>query len=141
VHHSLILAANGRQLFQQVKGIGSVGDFNSGSVRSTIQPGDKAPLAAFEPGDLLHSIQLSPSTKPLYGRAAGTFCQLISRDRLNQSASAIVRLPSGQLRSFPLTALASKGVVAVEENPTRARGRGSGKGLRGAGLAKAGRSR
>jgi len=105
-----------------------------------LQPGDKAPLAFFEPGDFIHAVEAFPGQGAIFGRSAGSFCQVRSiaqenlffRDATKKrggQAFAKVRLPSGSQRLINLQAMATFGTVSSTGI------------LRENGLQKAGRSR
>jgi large subunit ribosomal protein L2 len=97
-HTSLILAAEGRKL------LSSIPDKATSGVAPL--PGTRAPLSAFEPGDLLHAVALTPGGRPAIARAAGAACQLRAVETgtpaANGQGRATIRLPSGELRTIRL---------------------------------------
>jgi large subunit ribosomal protein L2 len=133
--YSYILAAAGRQLFQQIEAhTSSKSEFTFSTLPA---PGTFAPLSAFEPGDFLHAVEAFPGQGSTFARAAGTFCQVRSVAPSSNSAapetssegssansssnavfsgfqtgSIVLRLPSGSHRRLPLTARAAVGRVA-----------------------------
>lgn len=74
--------------------------------------GDASLLANFEPGDVVHNVELSPGQGGLFARAAGAFCQVLqySSDRYVK-----LRLPSGSQRLVALDCLATMGMVGNEK--------------------------
>lgn len=108
--YSYILASTGIKLFQEVF---SYENHLDSSSQKLLQPGDSAPLSFFETGDFLHAVQAFPGQNVVFGRSAGSFCQvrsLASNDSKNEYAK--IRLPSGSQRFIKLSASATLGVVA-----------------------------
>jgi large subunit ribosomal protein L2 len=129
------LAAKGRTLFQDLTSAPS----------ETLRPGDVALLSRFEPGDFVHAVVDSSSSKATLARAAGSFCQVrsvgSSFSSAGSSASAVLRLPSGSHRLVPFSASATTGRVAASEDFYASfQKRGSNR-KKPNGLGKAGRSR
>jgi len=117
--YSYILAPSGVKLFQEVFTYGKYNQkLNRGMQR--LQYGDSAPIQFFETGDFIHAVEAFPGQGSIFGRAAGSFCQVISftqkteDDIASQSSStyAKIRLPSGSQRLINTSAYASLGVVA-----------------------------
>ena len=85
-----------------------------------LQYGDAAPIQFFETGDFIHAVEAFPGQGSIFGRAAGSFCQVISfiqkteNDVKAQSGFkyAKIRLPSGSQRLISMEAYASLGSVA-----------------------------
>ena len=101
------------QLFQEVHSYGQ----KSGVIELSklIQPGDKAPIGFFEPGDFIHSVSPFVGYQAIFSRAAGTFCQIIARSNDNKLISqnySKIRLPSGSQRYINCAAQATFGIVA-----------------------------
>ena len=105
--YSYILAPTGIKLFQEIFSYEKQLGFNN---QKLLQPGDAAPLSFFESGDFLHAVQAFPGQEVIFGRSAGSFCQVISNDNNNEFAK--IRLPSGSQRFIKLSACATLGVVA-----------------------------
>jgi len=86
-----------------------------------LKPGDSAPLSFFETGDFVHAVESFPGQGCIYGRSAGSFCQIISStksipliiDSLEPSTYAIVRLPSKKKRQIDIASYATIGVVSI----------------------------
>lgn len=150
--YSYILAPAGAKLFQEVhsypskkctdgfpQGISLSGVTNL-STGKLLVPGDKAPLSSFEPGDFIHAVEAFPGQGSVFGRSAGSFCQVRSISQENKAfqdtsqkgnnlSYSKVRLPSGSQRLIQFDATATFGTVSTTNFP------------RGNGLQKAGRSR
>lgn len=129
--YSYILAPSGVKLFQelytyakpnQISAVKKTSSTHTTSVEGAklLQPGDKAPISFFEPGDFIHAVESFPGQGAVFGRSAGSFCQFrsvvsrggqLSQDNVSQSY-AKVRLPSGSQRLISLSAQATFGVVA-----------------------------
>ena len=109
--YSYILAPTGIKLFQEIFAYKKQFEFN---IQKLLQPGDAAPLSFFESGDFLHAVQSFPGQAIIFGRSAGSFCQVrshIINDSNNEFAK--IRLPSGSQRFIKLTAQATLGVVSI----------------------------
>lgn len=89
-----------------------------------VKPGNAMPLKSIPIGTIIHNIELKPGHGGQLARSAGTFAQLVGRDR----NYAIIRLTSGEQRLVLGTCMASVGAVS---NPDRANTK----------IAKAGRNR
>lgn len=111
---SYILAPTGIKLFQEIFSYEKDLNFNN---QKLLQPGDSAPLSFFESGDFLHAVQAFPGQEVIFGRSAGSFCQVISNDNNNEFAK--IRLPSGSQRFIKLSACATLGVVASNGRKTK----------------------
>ncbi len=75
---SFILAAKGRSVFSSVTAHNNSKTTSSENNGLRLRPGDSAPISSFEPGDFLHAVQAYEGQRPLFARAAGTFCQVRS---------------------------------------------------------------
>jgi large subunit ribosomal protein L2 len=87
--------------------------------KSDIKPGNALKIKFIPIGTLLHSVELVPSGGARIARAAGSFVQLMSKDISN----ALLRLPSGELRTVPLDSMACVGQVGNIENELRKLGK------------------
>jgi large subunit ribosomal protein L2 len=134
---SFILAAKGISVFSSVTAHNTVKNNVISSAENNgirLRPGDTAPLSSFEAGDFLHAVQAYEGQRPLFARAAGTFCQVRSIgthqseswSSTSQSTSeaqkkeevsigrGVVRLPSGSQRLISTNVRASYGIVSSE---------------------------
>jgi len=105
--YKYIVAPKGLKTFDKVISLKKLNK----SVRFNV--GDSSLLNNFEFGDFLHNVSLTPNTKGLFARAAGTYCQLLEHTSNNYVK---LRLPSGQQRLIPNTAIATLGIVGNEDS-------------------------
>lgn len=73
-----------------------------------IQTGNRLPLAHIPIGQLIHDIELSPGSGSTLVRSAGAAATILSRE----NGRAQLRLPSGEIRLFPESCLATIGTVS-----------------------------
>jgi len=120
--YSYILAPSGTHVFTEVY-----------SYSKTIAPdkllrtGDAAPLSFFEPGDFIHAVAAFPGQRPIFGRSAGNFCQIISFEQKSDTHVSInsksfyakVRLPSGNQRLISFDSHATLGTVGSVPSSTK----------------------
>ncbi|MGB1357106.1 MAG: 50S ribosomal protein L2, partial [Candidatus Puniceispirillaceae bacterium] len=86
----------------------AVGDKVMAGVGSDIKPGNALPLASIPVGTLVHNVELKPGKGGQLARSAGTYVQLVGRDR----GYAILRLASGEVRLVRGECMASIGAVS-----------------------------
>ena len=72
-----------------------------------IKPGNALPLQNIPTGTLVHNVELKPGQGGKMARSAGSGVQLVGKD----DGSAVLRLPSGELRRVALTCRATVGQV------------------------------
>ncbi len=72
-----------------------------------ILPGNALPMRFIPPGTMVHNLELFPGKGGQLVRAAGGAAQLLSKE----SELALVKLPSGEVRKFPLDCMATIGQV------------------------------
>lgn len=72
-----------------------------------IRPGNTLPLANIPVGTMVHNIELVPKQGGKLVRAAGAAAQLVARE----GRMATVRMPSGEMRMFPVECRATVGQV------------------------------
>ena len=89
-----------------------------------VKPGNAMEIAQMPVGTIVHNIELKPGKGGQMARAAGSYAQIVGRDR----GMVVVRLTSGEQRYVPATAMASVGAVSNPDNSNQY-------------LAKAGRTR
>ena len=119
---SYILAPEGSTLFQQIRRYDQVNtNINNKKTSKYLKPGDAAPLSFFEAGDFIHAVESFPGQGCIFGRSAGSFCQVMSSsksiptffDSIKTSKYAIVRLPSKKKRQIDLASYATIGIVST----------------------------
>jgi large subunit ribosomal protein L2 len=89
-----------------------------------VKPGNALPLGSIPSGTLIHNIELQPGKGGQIVRSAGVVAQLLGKE----GKYSLIRLPSGEMRRFLVTCVATVGQVSNVEH-------------RGVRLGKAGRTR
>ena len=84
-----------------------VGDTVIASANADIKAGNALPLKAIPVGTLIHNLEIKPGNGGQMVRSAGMYAQLMAKE----GAFAQVRLPSGEVRKFPMNAWATIGTV------------------------------
>lgn len=120
--YSYILAPAGIKLFQEIYTYKE-----KLSVAKLLHIGDSAPIFFFEAGDFIHAVESYSGQGPVFGRSAGTFCQVMSFEQNDLSYSPLkevsyfakVRLPSGSLRLISFDSRATLGAVASPISSTK----------------------
>ena len=84
-----------------------VGDMVIASETADIKAGNALPLKAIPVGTLIHNLEIKPGNGGQMVRSAGMYAQLMAKE----GAFAQVRLPSGEVRKFPMNAWATIGTV------------------------------
>lgn len=74
--------------------------------KAPVQPGNALPLSLIPVGSAVHNLEITPGKGGQMIRSAGNAAILQSKDK-----QAIVKLPSGEIRRFPLQAYATIGAV------------------------------
>src|SRR5437773_11992235 len=72
-----------------------------------IKPGNALPLVNIPTGTLVHNVELKPGKGGQLARSAGSGVQLVAKDE----GYGVLRLPSGEMRSVPLSCRATIGQV------------------------------
>lgn len=78
------------------------------SIQVDVKLGYRLSLKLIPSGALLHSVSKEKDTLYLFARAAGTYCQIIQKN----ISQCKIKLPSGQIKSIPIEAFGTVGVVA-----------------------------
>ena len=86
----------------------ATGDMVEAGPKADIKPGNALPIANIPVGTLIHNIELKPGKGGQLARSAGTYVQLVGRDR----GYAILRLTSGEVRLVRSECMASIGAVS-----------------------------
>ena len=84
-----------------------VGDSVIASETADIKAGNALPLKAIPVGTLIHNLEIKPGKGGQMVRSAGMYAQLMAKE----GVFAQVRLPSGEVRKFPMNAWATIGTV------------------------------
>ena len=86
----------------------AAGDIVVAGPKADIKPGNALPIANIPVGTLIHNNELKPGKGGQLARSAGTYVQLVGRDR----GYAILRLTSGEVRLVRSECMASIGAVS-----------------------------
>ncbi len=100
------------------------GDTVIAARKADVKPGNAMEIGQVPVGTIVHNVELKPGKGGQLARAAGTFIQVVGRDR----GMVIVRLNSGEQRYVRAECMASVGAVSNPDNANQS-------------LAKAGRAR
>ena len=92
----------------------SVGDKVFSGADADIKPGNTLPLANIPVGTYVHNIELHPGKGGQLVRSAGVAAQLLSKE----NGTAMIRLPSGEVRIVPMNCKATIGQVGNIEHDT-----------------------
>jgi large subunit ribosomal protein L2 len=84
-----------------------VGSVVESGPTADIKPGNALPLRNIPTGTLVHNVELKPGQGGKMARSAGSGIQLVGKD----GDTAVLRLPSGELRRVALTCRATVGQV------------------------------
>ena len=90
----------------------NIGDNVISGEKVDIKPGNALPLANIPLGTLIHNVELKPGKGGQIARSAGTFVQLVGRDR----SYSILKLSSGEVRLVLSSCMASIGAVSNPDN-------------------------
>jgi len=102
----------------------AVGDTVVAAKKTDVKPGNAMELSQMPVGTIVHNIEMKPGKGGQIARAAGTYAQVVGRDR----GLVIVRLNSGEQRYIRGDCMGSVGAVSNPDNGNQT-------------LAKAGRNR
>ncbi len=86
----------------------AVGDSVIAGRRVDVKPGNAMPMASMPVGTIIHNVEMKPGKGGQIARSAGTYVQLVGRDR----GLAILRLASGEQRYVPAECMATVGAVS-----------------------------
>ncbi len=89
----------------------SVGDVIESGAKADIKTGNALPLRNIPSGTFIHAVELRPSGGAKMARSAGSSVQLMNKE----GGLALLRLPSGEMRTIPLDCRATIGVVGNAE--------------------------
>ncbi|MCZ6765030.1 MAG: 50S ribosomal protein L2 [Alphaproteobacteria bacterium] len=89
------------------------GDRVVSGARVDVKPGNAMPLASMPVGTIVHNVEMKPGKGGQLARAAGTYVQLVGRDR----GYGLLKLASGEVRMVRAECRATVGAVS---NPDKA---------------------
>jgi large subunit ribosomal protein L2 len=90
----------------------AVGDKVVAGAKVDVKPGNAMPLSAMPVGTIVHNIEMKPGKGGQIARSAGTYAQLVGRDR----GLVIVRLGSGEQRYIRGECMGTVGAVSNPDN-------------------------
>ncbi|MCJ7421715.1 50S ribosomal protein L2 [Sphingomicrobium astaxanthinifaciens] len=121
---ALITYADGTQSYILAPQRLAPGDKVVAGDKVDVKPGNAMKIGQMPVGTIVHNIELKPGKGGQIARAAGTYCQVVGRDK----GMVIVRMNSGEQRYIRSDCMASVGAVSNPDNSNQT-------------LAKAGRTR
>jgi large subunit ribosomal protein L2 len=89
-----------------------IGDKVVSGERVDIKPGNAMPMKAIPVGTIVHNVELKPGKGGQIARAAGTYVQLVGKDR----GYAQLRMASGEQRIVRAECMATIGAVSNPDN-------------------------
>lgn len=89
-----------------------VGDLLMAGEGAEIRPGNSMPLGNIPVGTSVHAVELRPGRGAQVARSAGTAIQLMAKE----GRFAQLKMPSGEIRNFPVTAYATIGTVSNRDH-------------------------
>jgi large subunit ribosomal protein L2 len=90
----------------------AVGDKVIAGAKVDVKPGNAMPLSTMPVGTIVHNIEMKPGKGGQIARSAGTYAQLVGRDR----GLVIVRLGSGEQRYIRGECMGTVGAVSNPDN-------------------------
>ena len=90
----------------------AAGDKIVAGERVDTKPGNAMPLGNMPVGTICHNVEMKPGKGGQIARSAGTYVQLVGRDR----GMVIVRLNSGEQRYLPSACMGTVGAVSNPDN-------------------------
>ena len=121
---ALITYADGKQAYILAPQRLAPGDNVVAGKKVDVKPGNAMEIGQMPVGTIVHNVELKPGKGGQLARAAGTFIQVVGRDR----GMVIIRLNSGEQRYVRAECMATVGAVSNPDNSNQS-------------LAKAGRTR
>jgi large subunit ribosomal protein L2 len=97
----------------------NVGDTVVSSEKVDVKPGNTSPLKTIPVGTIVHNLEMKPGKGAQLARSAGTYCQIVGRERSN----AMIKLSSGEVRYVPSDCLATIGAVSNADHSNRKLGK------------------
>jgi large subunit ribosomal protein L2 len=109
---ALIAYADGTQTYIIAPQRLAVGDTVVAGKKVDVKPGNAMEIGAMPVGTIVHNVELKPGKGGQLARAAGTFVQVVGRDR----GMVIIRLNSGEQRYVRSECMATVGAVSNPDN-------------------------
>jgi len=105
---ALVIYKNGAKSYMLRPDELKVGDVVVASVKADAKVGNSLPLRSIPIGFFVHNVELYPGQGGKFARSAGTSVQLVARE----SERAILKMPSGELRTVGLESWATIGILS-----------------------------
>jgi large subunit ribosomal protein L2 len=109
---ALIAYADGEKRFILAPDGLKVGDTVLSSPKADIKPGNALPLSVIPDGTYVHNIEFKRGKGGAIARSAGCYAQLMAKEK----GTALLRMPSGELRRIPAANRATVGQVGNLEH-------------------------
>ena len=90
----------------------AVGDVVTAGKKVDVKPGNAMEIGSMPVGTIVHNVELKPGKGGQMARAAGTFVQVVGRDK----GMVIIRLNSGEQRYVRSECMATVGAVSTPDN-------------------------
>ena len=97
----------------------AVGDKVIAGAKVDVKPGNAMPFSGMPIGTIVHNVELKPGKGGQIARAAGTYVQVVGRDK----GMVIVRLNSGEQRYVRSDCMATVGAVSNPDNQNQSLGK------------------
>ena len=109
---ALITYPDGKQAYILAPQRLAVGDSVTAGKKVDVKPGNAMEIGQMPVGTIVHNVELKPGKGGQMARAAGTFVQVVGRDR----GMVIIRLNSGEQRYTHANCMATVGAVSNPDN-------------------------
>ena len=109
---ALIKYPDGKQAYILAPQRLAVGDSVTAGKKVDVKPGNAMEIGQMPVGTIVHNVELKPGKGGQMARAAGTFVQVVGRDR----GMVIIRLNSGEQRYTHANCMATVGAVSNPDN-------------------------
>nr|WP_295662808.1 50S ribosomal protein L2 [Polymorphobacter sp.] len=109
---ALIKYSDGKQNYILAPQRLAVGDSVTAGKKVDVKPGNAMEIGQMPVGTIVHNVELKPGKGGQMARAAGTFVQVVGRDR----GMVIIRLNSGEQRYTHANCMATVGAVSNPDN-------------------------
>ena len=109
---ALIKYPDGKQSYILAPQRLAVGDSVTAGKKVDVKPGNAMEIGQMPVGTIVHNVELKPGKGGQMARAAGTFVQVVGRDR----GMVIIRLNSGEQRYTHANCMATVGAVSNPDN-------------------------
>jgi large subunit ribosomal protein L2 len=109
---ALVVYADGDKRYVVANDALKVGDVITSGVGAEVKEGNAMPLRNVPAGTVISCLELKPGKGGQVARAAGAYCTLLAKE----GGVAHVRMPSGEVRLFPLECRATVGEIGNKDH-------------------------